>query len=287
MPAKNLKRNFFLRIILPTLLAFIMFTISFFTFIIPSFEENLLRSKREMITELTNSAWSILKDFNSEYEAGSMTLEKAKKEGIAVIKNLRYGEENKDYFWITDEYPTMVMHPYRPELDSTDLSEYSDPSGKKLFVEFVKVVKNDGRGYVDYMWQWKDDSTRIVPKLSFVKEFRPWGWIIGTGIYIEDVKDEIARLTGNLIYVSLGILFLVGLSLFYIGRQSFKIEHERQDAEEGLRESESKYRALVEASTDGLIMILEGEIVYANNALLDILGYEFFPGLRLPEKYPL
>ena len=114
---------------------------------------------------------------------------------------------------------------------------------------------------------------KIVPKLSFVKEFKPWGWIIGTGIYVEDVYEEIDNLINKLIYMSLGILFLVGLILFYLGRQSFKIEHERLAAEKNLRESENKYRALVEASTDGLIMILEGQIVYANNALLEMLGY--------------
>ncbi|MGD8778177.1 MAG: DUF294 nucleotidyltransferase-like domain-containing protein [Ignavibacteria bacterium] len=254
--------------------AFILFTLSFFAFIIPSFESSLLDGKREMICELTNSAWSILLDFNDKYESGLLSLEEAQRVAVERIKNLRYGEESKDYFWITDEHPNMVMHPYRPELDGTDLSDYSDPEGKKLFVEFVKVVKESGEGYVDYMWQWKDDSTKIVPKLSFVKEFNPWGWIIGTGIYIEDVTEEINNLTSSLIYVSLGILLLVGFILFYIGRQSLKIENERQTAEEGLRESESKYKALVEASTDGLVMILEGEFVYANFALLEMLGYD-------------
>ncbi len=274
MLTKNHKRNFFLRIVLPTLFAFILFTSSFFIFIIPAFESNMLAGKREMISELTNSAWSILADFNEKYESNELLIELAQSEAVERIKNLRYGEESKDYFWITDEHPNMIMHPYRPELDGTDLSDYSDHEGKRLFVEFVKVVKQSGEGYVDYMWQWKDDSTKIVPKLSFVKEFKPWGWIIGTGIYIEDVKEEISNLTGNLIYVSLAILFLVGLILFYIGEQSLKIENERQTAEEGLRESESKYRALVEASTDGLVMILESKFVYANYALLEMLGYK-------------
>ncbi len=273
MPTKNHKRNFFLRIVFPTLLAFVLFTSSFFIFIIPAFESNMLSGKREMISELTNSAWSILDDFNSKIEEGQLTNEKAQYEAIERIKNLRYGEENKDYFWVTDENPIMIMHPYRPELDSTDLSEYSDPEGKKLFIEFVEVVKESGEGFVDYMWQWKDDSTKIVPKLSFVKEFKPWGWIIGTGIYIEDVKEEISNLTNNLMYVSLIILLSVGVILFYTGEQSFKIESERLAAEKGLRESEGKYKALVEASTDGLVMILQGEIVYANIALLQMLGY--------------
>ena len=183
------------------------------------------------------------------------------------------GMKGKTIFGLQIKHPNMIMHPYRPELDGTDLSSYSDPQGKKLFVEFVKVVEKNGHGYVDYMWQWKDDSTKIVPKLSYVRLFEPWGWIIGTGIYIEDVKEEIENLTDSLIYGSLGILLLAGLILFYIGRQSFKIERDRIVAEIGLKESENKYRTLVEASTDGLIMILNGDIVYLNNAVLEILQY--------------
>ena len=87
------------------------------------------------------------------------------------------------------------MHPYRKDLNNADLSNYKDPTGKKLFVEFIKVVESNGEDYVDYMWQWKDDSTKIVPKLSFVKGFKKWGWVVGTGIYIEDVNDEISSLT--------------------------------------------------------------------------------------------
>lgn len=273
MPTSQIRRNFFTKIVLPTLLVFILFTISIFSFIIPQFEKNMLDGKREMIGELTNSAWSILFELNHEFEEKKISIEEAKNRAKEQIKYLRYGEENKDYFWITDEHPNMIMHPYRPELDSTDLSEYSDPEGKNLFVEFVKVVKQEEHGYVYYMWQWKDDSTKIVPKLSYVKIFKPWGWIIGTGIYIEDVKLEISYLTNSLLSVALGILFLTGIILTYLGRQSFKIEAERRYAELGLRDSESKYRALVEASTDGLIMILGGKFIYSNNALLEILGY--------------
>ncbi len=273
MSTTNPKKNFFIRIVLPTLLAFVLFTISFFAFIIPAFENNMLDGKREMINQLTNSAWSVLNDYNSRFEANILSLEEAKSKSIEIIRNTRYGDENKDYFWITDKHPNMIMHPYCPELDSTDLSYYSDPEGKKLFVEFVKIVKEFDEGFVNYKWQWKDDSAKIVPKLSFVKQFEPWGWIIGTGIYIEDVADEINNLTSSLIYVSIGILILLGSILFYIGRQSLKIENERHQAEERLKESESKYKALVEASKEGLIMILEGEIVYANNSLLEILGF--------------
>ena len=74
------------------------------------------------------------------------------------------------------------------------------------------------------MWQWKDDSTRIVPKLSYVKQFKPWEWVIGTGIYIEDVRTEIASLERKIIDISIGIIILITLLLSYITYQNIKTE---------------------------------------------------------------
>jgi len=165
----------------------------------------------------------VLDKFDKEVADSILTITEAQNEAIRRIENIRYGQDRKDYFWITDMHPNMIMHPYRRDLNNTDLSNYHDPTGKKLFVEFVKAVEKNGEDYVDYMWQWKDDSTRIVPKLSFVKEFKNWGWVVGTGIYIEDVNEEISSLTNNLFYVSLGILLILGFSLFFPGNQTFKI----------------------------------------------------------------
>ncbi len=232
----------------------------------------MLDRKREMINELTNSAWSILQEYHLLEKNSTLGLADAQQTAVDIIKDLRYGEEAKDYFWITDEHPNMIMHPYRGELNNTDLTDYMDKEGKRLFVEFTKVVVSNSEGFVDYMWQWKDDSTRIVPKLSFVKGFEPWGWIIGTGIYIEDVKEEISQLTNNLIYISLGILSVLGALLFLITQQSLKIERAREEAESSLKESEARYRSLVEASTEGLVMMLDNEFVYANNTLYELFG---------------
>jgi len=114
-----------------------------------------------------------------------------KTDSAAVIGALRFGPENKDYFWINDMQPTMVMHPYKAELNGKDLSESKDPNGKKLFVEFVKTCREKGEGFVDYMWP-KPGFDEPQPKLSFVKLFKEWGWVLGTGIYIDDIDTAVA-----------------------------------------------------------------------------------------------
>ncbi|PLW96348.1 MAG: two component system sensor protein, partial [Marinilabiliales bacterium] len=137
-----------------------LFIVSIFAIIIPRLERIMLENKKEMISQLTNAAWSIMDEYQLKYEKDSIPLEEAQVQAAAAIELMRYGTERKDYFWIIDMRPFMVMHPYRPELNGTDLSKYQDPEGSFLFMEAVETVKENNEGFINYIWQWKDDSTR-------------------------------------------------------------------------------------------------------------------------------
>ncbi len=263
MPHNSLYK-FFVSIVLPSIMAILLFVITFFVVIIPQFEKNLMNAKKETIRELTQSAWSVLKEHHDNYKDSLVALDEAKKKAAHQIEKMRYGPARKDYFWITDQQPRMIMHPYRQELIGRDLINYEDSHGKKLFVEAVKLVEENSDGFIDYYWQWKDDTTRIVPKLSYVKGFEPWGWVIGTGIYLEDVRREIAHLKNRLLLISAGIIVIIILIWIYVIRQSLRLEKRRRVAEQNLRLSRQKYKSLVEASTDGTLMIVNNEIIYHN-----------------------
>jgi PAS domain S-box-containing protein len=266
------KQRFFSRILLPSLLAVLLFMAAIYLFVIPNYRESLMDGKRETIRELTNTSWSVIHKLNIMVN-NNFTVEQAQKEAVLIIADMRYGEDFKDYFWITDTFPRMIMHPYRPQMNGTDLTNYRDPRGKNFFVDIVNVVKANGDGYVDYKWQWKDDSLTVVPKLSYVKAFEPWGWIVGTGIYIEDVNRQISNLTRKVVWISVFITILIGAVIIYLARRNYVAEIERQNAQDRLRDSMQRYKKLVEASTDGVLMVIENEIVYCNPFLLNLLGY--------------
>ncbi len=269
--------GFWMRIVFPTLIAMALFFGSVFAVVIPNFRTNMLERKKEMIKELTAVAGSIVAHYAELEAAGQLTREQAQKQAALEIGSMRYGEEHKDYFWITDMRPVMIMHPYRTDLIGKDLTGYHDArggQGKRLFVEFVNIVKTQGSGYIEYMWQWKDDSTRTVPKLSYVTRVKPWDWIIGTGIYINDVQDEIDRLTHNLLIAFLAISLGLTFILLTVVLQSYRIEKERIRAESGLREAKDRYRALVDASNEGYILEVEGETIYSNHRLQRLTGYD-------------
>ena len=148
-----------------------------------AFREELLALKKEYLKSQVQTAMSILEVVAKDT---SLSPEDRQKQVFALIKALRYGPDKKDYFWINDLHPRMVMHPYKPELDGQDLTENKDPNGKKLFVEFARVAKESGEGFVDYLWP-KYGADKPQPKLSFVNLFKEWGWVIGTGLYIDDI----------------------------------------------------------------------------------------------------
>ncbi len=138
----------------------------------------------------------LFKPFNWVIGTGeyiSNVTEAIQKEAMKTISLMRFGKNGDDYFWINDLKPTMIMHPTKPELDGKDLSQNKDPNGKFLFNEFVKVAKESGSGFVDYMWP-KPKKDAPQPKISYVSLFSEWDWIIGTGVYIDDIDDEIANI---------------------------------------------------------------------------------------------
>ncbi len=282
-------KNFLLRILMPTLLAIGLLVVPIFVYVIPGFEEALLTRKSEMIRELTNSACSILQEYHQDVLAGRMGKAEAQKAAAERLQFLRYGKEGKDYFWITDLQPRMVMHPYRTDLNGQDLTNYVDPKGTRVFVEFARLAQEKHEGYLEYVWQWKDDATRVSPKQSYVRLFEPWGWVVGTGLYLEDVHAEISALTSRVIHVSLALALVIALLLLFVAQQSFRIERKRLLAEEALRESHEKYRTLVEASKEGTLMILEGRCVFANQTFLNLMGYseEEWALVELDEAFSL
>ncbi|MFH0735857.1 MAG: cache domain-containing protein [bacterium] len=268
------RKKYFLNIIVPTLLTQCLFIVLIFAVIIPYFNHYLIEAKKEMIKEVVNTSICIADKNYADAVSGIVSFEEAKKRTISTMSVVRYGTKNKDYIWITDEIPTMIMHPYRKELVGKNVENFTDPNGKKMFLEMVNTVKKKGNGFVYYMWQWMDDSSRVVPKISYVKEYKEWHWIIGTGVYIEDVRNSISIVINSMIFISLGIFSIVSFLLVFIAKQNLKVERQRNKAEQDLKESHEKYKALVEASNDGALMFVDNKCVFGNNIINELLHFK-------------
>jgi methyl-accepting chemotaxis protein len=156
------------------------------------------------------TAYGVVEHYAEEERAGRLSRAQAQAAAASALKRMRY--DGDEYFWINDLQPRMIMHPTKPELDGKDLRQTADPDGRFPFVEFVKAAEADpAGGFVEYRWP-KPGSDTPQPKVSFVKKFAPWGWVIGTGAYETDARAAIWRESTLLVGLALvGILAMATL----------------------------------------------------------------------------
>lgn len=152
---------------------------------------------------VVETASSVLAALEQQERAGVYTRPEAQRIALGLIKAMRY--DGGEYFWINDMQPVMVMHPTKPELDGKPLAESKDPNGKKLFVEMVDIVKRNGAGYVEYMWP-KPGADQPVDKISYVQGFKPWGWVIGSGVYLDEVQAMVMEQARNLMLAAIATI---------------------------------------------------------------------------------
>ena len=178
-------------------------------FCLQIYQQGLMGEKSRQTQAQVETAYSLVAGLEARVRKGELDEASAKAEALALIKGLRYG--NDDYFWINDSHPTMVMHPMKPELDGKDLSGVEDKQGLKLFVAFADLARAQGAGEVAYYWP-KPGVDEPVRKISYVKRFAPWDWIIGTGVYVDDVEAQYREVLHTL----LGIGLVLSLLLFAV-----------------------------------------------------------------------
>ncbi len=199
-----------------------------FTFLVESY---LMNEKKIATRHVVDVAYSMLEKSARMVREGKVTEEGARQQALDQIRALRYGES--EYFWINDLRPVMVMHPFKPELEGKDLSDFKDPKGKYLFVEFVKICKASGAGFVDYLWP-KPGQDKPVPKVSYVRLFEPWGWVVGSGIYVDDVVAQVGRIRLYVVGFSILLLFAGCLVSWLITRSIVRpLEKVARDLKEG------------------------------------------------------
>lgn len=161
-------------------------------------KHNYVQARRNEIRHVVETAWGVLDYYAGLADRGELDAEIAQNQAIEVLRSLRFDADN--YCWINDFQPRMVMHPFNQELVGQDLSEYRDPQGKALFVEMAELCRRRGQGFIEYVWH-KPGSTMPVGKVSFVKQLPQWDWIVGAGVYTDDIERNLARV----FYTTLGI----------------------------------------------------------------------------------
>lgn len=184
MSFNNLKVKY--KVLFLAFFIIIVFSLLIMLYILPTVNRVIEERTITKLSELVDLPLSEVSRQYALFKAGEKSETDAQADAIAVVKAMRYS--SVEYFWINTLEGVMVMHAAKPELDQTSVLDLKDPDGVFIFREFIDVVKQDGQGVIRYQWP-KPGKDLPQPKISYVKGFSEWGWVIGTGVYVDDLKE--------------------------------------------------------------------------------------------------
>ncbi len=203
----------FYKVFIPVLLSLGLLILSFQFFLIPSVENKIMNEKKFIIKNQVATATSLLKSYYDRYTAGEMTEEDAIKKAFQRIGILRYDKSNYFFIYNKDE---MLMHGVNPKRIGRKVSKFVDKNGKEYLSAVVKRIERGEEGFEDY-FTLKPPAMELKPKLSYVELFKPWGFYIGTGLYVDDIEEQMSSLKTDLflsIFIIIGII--VGVLIFVV-----------------------------------------------------------------------
>jgi methyl-accepting chemotaxis protein len=165
----------------------------------------LRASFNERTKQTIEVAYSQFKRFEAEERAGRMTRDEAQAAAREAVKSLRFGDDN--YFFILSTDHKMLLHPVKPEKEGKNVYDDGDADGKHHYREMVADVLKDGEGFVSYNFKLPDGSG-AKQKVSYVRGFEPWGWIVATGVFDSEIQEAV-----NSARMKLGAVVLLVLAL--------------------------------------------------------------------------
>ena len=179
-------------------------------------DTNLNSFKRHEIQSVVEVAYNVTDTYYKKFKSGELTEEEAKLRAKTALRGIIY--QGKDYVFVYDETGTNIVYPTKPEKENTNRINARDGSGKYHVKEIIHKAVQNGEDYVDYVLKNKDGS--FHKKISFVKHFRAWGWILGSGVLLEDVQQAFwnaAQISGlialSLVVIAGGLGFLLARSI--------------------------------------------------------------------------
>ncbi|QHS13756.1 methyl-accepting chemotaxis protein [Shewanella sp. Arc9-LZ] len=193
----------------------IIATVIVFWFSLTRVENVLINEKEAKLNALVDIATTIADKYYQDAQSGSLSEDEAKVMALAAIDKLRYS--GNEYYFSIDTQGTMIQHAFAKQLVNTKVLAMQDPNGVKLFEQMIQRTEQQDSARVDYMWN-KPQQEQPSPKMSVVKRFRPWGWIIGTGIYVDDIQNDKNQFISQYLLLLALVWLPVILLLFFIIR---------------------------------------------------------------------
>ena len=172
-----------------------------------------LEQRQTQVQQAVETASGVLVWAQQQEAQGQLSRAQAQAMARNAIARMRYGDN--EYFWINDLQGTMVMHPIKPELDGKPSDSIRDANGLLVTAEAARVANRSGQGFFSYVWPHAGE-TEPVEKISYVRTFAPWGWVVASGLYIDDLRSDFLSNLGKVALGVLAVLLLIGGIAWYI-----------------------------------------------------------------------
>lgn len=168
------------------------------TMAVSDYEDAMNNGYNQEIKSQVQSVITILQAEYDKCEAGDLTEEEAKKEAAEIVRAMRYGDAGDGYFWIDDTDYNLVMHPILPDQEGNNRYDLEDQNGVMIIQEIMKVAQSaDGGGFNEFYFT-KSDGVTVAPKVAYSQIFKPWGWVVSTGNYVDDMQAEMASVENSI-----------------------------------------------------------------------------------------
>ena len=182
----------------------------------------MLEERKAQIRALTQGAYNILDYYYAQESSGRLSREQAQSLAKEAIRQIRFnGPDGKsDYFYIWTPEGVSVMHALKPEWEGKPMGEkIEDGNGQKIILELAKLLQQQTKTYMDTHFVKSNNDPTLYPKLLYAQKFQAWNWIVGTGVYIDEVKQAFHQ---ALLYqgsIAAAVLLLIG-SICWLVTQS-------------------------------------------------------------------
>jgi len=225
------------KIVAINLLVLLVAFLALVGYVLPLYEDSMVQQRRWYIASRVEMAYQLVGNYRQRVADGELPLAVAQERALARLKIMSVKD---DYFWVHSLNLVMLMHPHEPSIVGKPLPEEGGDrySTRRLFIAMNRIVAQSGEGFINYNWP-KPGQRKAVPKLSYVRLFEPWGWVIGSGVYIDDIHAEVESLRHK-VYLVVGLV-LAAIIVFSVAAAA-RIKRPIQQSLELLQNIPEQYR---------------------------------------------
>ena len=201
-----------------------------------NYEDAMNQGYNTEIKSEAQSSIAVIEYYYNRFKAGELTEEQAKTEAKEAVRKMRYRDDNSGYMWIDASDYSLVMHPILPQNEGQNRYTLQDQNGVMIIQEIMKTANNGG-GYNQFYFT-KADGVTVALKVAYSQKFEPWGWIVTTGNYVDDMEAEMSEVKGQIrdnfssmvmmILIIAVILLIVAIIISYIESENIIVKPLKQ-----------------------------------------------------------